>query len=394
MKVLSKIKKIFQPSKYSKKIFIDNFGFKNRGDQLMIQSVMEQIRMYIPTAQILVRENVFNENPSFCVTNKLFPLAAKNSGIKYRPIIKRITNLLLGEDWIVTPNEIDVVLDCCGYYINDVWHKSENSYKHIRDYYSMFCKPCVKIIYLPQAFGPFSNEWSKKIGNLAYERATKIYARDKESYEYLKNLVADDKKITIAPDFTCLLEGSSAPVVQIPIGQYILVIPNSNMIGNTKSDISSKYIDFLLAIIEHMTEAGETVYLLNHEGDVEEDLLIEVNKRIKKPVVIITKLSGTAIKGIIRNAKLVITARFHGAVSSLTQHVPTLVTSWSHKYGALLQEHQCEQSLLDVTAIPESIKKIDDALICPATNTTKEGCEERIESQTRKMWEEVFALIK
>ena len=393
MRILSKIKKLFKPSKYSKKIFIDNFGFKNRGDQLMIQAVMEQVREQIPNAQILVRKNVFNENPSFCIKNKIFPLEPSNSGKRNKKLIKSIINSLIGDDWVVTPNDVDVILDCCGYYINDVWHKSENSYNYVRDYYSMFCKPNIKIIYLPQAFGPFSNEWSKKIGFLAYERATKIYAREKESYDYLKNLVGDSEKLTIAPDFTCLLEGTSAPVVQIPQGQYVLVIPNSNMIGNTNSDISGKYIDVLQSIIEHLTDAGETVYLLNHEGDIEEKLLVEINQKLKKPVVILTKLSGVDIKGIIRNAKLVITARFHGAVSSLTQHVPTLVTSWSHKYAALLQEHKCEQSMLEVSDIPGSIKKIDDSLSHPEKYSSKEGCEEQIESQTRKMWEEVFSLI-
>lgn len=394
MKFLSKIRRLFKPSKYSKRIFIDNFGFKNRGDQLMIQSVMEQVRSHIPTAQILVRKNVFNENPSFCIENKIFPLELNNSGVQKNKFIKRITNRLIGDDWLISPKDVDVVLDCCGYYINDVWHKSENSYKNVREYFAKFCKPGVKIIYLPQAFGPFGNEWSKKIGFLAYERAIKIYAREKESYKYLKNLVEDDKKLSIAPDFTCLLKGSSSPVVQIPHSQYVLVIPNSNMIGNTKSNISSKYIDFLQAIIEHMTEEGETVCLLNHEGDIEEKLLVEINQKLKKPVVILTKLSGVDIKGIIRNAKLVITARFHGAVSALTQHVPTLVTSWSHKYAALLQEHKCEQSMLEVTDVSESIKKIDDALLHPETYSSKAGCEEKIESQTQKMWNEVFSLIK
>ena len=393
MKLLKRIQNLFKPSKYSMKIFIDNFGFKNRGDQLMIQSVMEQVRGHIPMAQILVRENVFFENPSFCITNKLFPLATKNSGKKYWRLVKKITNRLVGDEWVVTPNEIDVVLDCFGYYINDVWHKTEERYENVKHYFSLFSKPNLKVIYLPQAFGPFSNEWSQKIGHLAYQRATKIYAREKESYEYLKELVGDDKKLSIAPDFTCLLPASDAPVIQITKEQYVLVIPNSNMVCNTKAEVANNYITFLTSIIEHMVDKGENVYLLNHEGDVEEELLVSINEKLKKPVVIITKLSGTDIKGIIKDAKLVITARFHGAVSSLTQHVPTLVTSWSHKYTALLQEHGCEQSMLSVTDIASSIEKIGDALSHPAKYVSKEGCETRIEEETQRMWNEVFECI-
>lgn len=388
------INRFFDNSKYTQRIFIDNFGFKNRGDQLMIQSVMEQVRMHLPTAQILVRGKVFYENPSFCIENKLFPLSISCLGKKHWNIKKRILNKLLGDDWIVTPNDIDVVLDCCGYYINDVWHKSENSYRYVRDYFSMFNKPGIKVIYLPQAFGPFSNEWSQKIGKLAYERATKIYAREEESYTYLKELVKDTGKLSVAPDFTCLLPAAEGPVVQIPPKQYVLVIPNSNMVNNTPNEISNQYCVFLKSIIDNLTEHGERVYLLNHEDDVEEQLLVKVNDSLKKQVVIITKLSGQDIKGIIKDAKLVITARFHGAVSSLTQHVPTLVTSWSHKYAALLKEHECEQSMLDVTDVDKSLNVIKDALEHPQRYSSKVGCEDRIEAATMQMWEEVFTMMK
>ena len=387
------LRKIFATPNYSCRVFIDNFGFKNRGDQLMIQSVMEQVRARIPSAQILVRAHVFRENPSFCMANKLYPLASRNSGSIIRKIAKKISNRLLGDDWIVTPEEIEVVLDCCGYYINDVANKTEESYKNVKHYYELFTKHNIKVIYLPQAFGPFRNEWSQKIGHMAYQRSTKIFAREKESYNYLKELVGDDKKLFIAPDFTCLLSASVAPVVQIPKGQYVLVIPNSNMVLKTQAEIANNYIAFLVAIIDHLNERGENVYLLNHEGDVEEKLLTSINGKLKKPVAIITKISGTDIKGVIKDAKLVITARFHGAVSSLSQHVPTLVTSWSHKYVALLQEHGCEQSLLSVTDIATSIGKINDALSQPAKYVSKEGCETRIEEETIKMWNDVFDCI-
>jgi nucleoside-diphosphate-sugar epimerase/polysaccharide pyruvyl transferase WcaK-like protein len=381
-------------SSYSKKIFIDNFGFKNRGDQLMIQSVVAQVRKNIPAAQIFVRENVFFENPSFCITNKLFPVAKNNSGKKHWRIVKKITNRLIGDDWIVTPNEIDVVLDCCGYFINDVWHKTEKSYNNVRNYYSMFNKPNLKVIYLPQAFGPFTNEWSQKIGKLAYQRATKIYARDEESYRYLQELIGESSKLSMAPDFTCLLPASTAPIVQLPTRQYVLVIPNSNMIINTKSDESNSYLDFLRVTIDHMVAKGEQVYLLNHEGDEEEKLLVKVNEQLRNPCVILTKLSGQDIKGIIKNAKLVITARFHGAVSSLTQQVPTLCTSWSHKYAALLHEHKCEQSMLSVTDIAVALSVIDDALQNPSKYVSKDGCEAEIEKATKVMWADVFKSIR
>lgn len=41
------------------RIFIDNKGFVNKGDQLMIQSVLEQIRLYRLDAQVLLHKDAF-----------------------------------------------------------------------------------------------------------------------------------------------------------------------------------------------------------------------------------------------------------------------------------------------------------------------------------------------
>lgn len=48
----------------------------------------------------------------------------------------------------------------------------------------------------------------------------------------------------------------------------------------------------------------------------------------------------------------------------------------------------------EITNISESIKKIDDSLVHPETYSSKVRCEEQIESQTQKIWNEVFSLIK
>lgn len=393
MKILPRIKKMFKQSKRSLKIFIDNFGFVNRGDQLMIQSVLEQIRLRKPEAQVYVRQNVFMQNPTYCMHNNIHPLELSNSGIRHSNLYKKIVNFLLRDEIIVTPNQIDVILDCCGYYITDAWHKNEGDYLYVKRYYSLFTNPQIKIYYLPQAFGPFRNEWSLKIAQLAYERATKIYAREQISLSHMTELFGDNEKFSIAPDFTCLCAPSEDPVIQLPHKDYVLVIPNSNMISQTDEHVADKYMTFLKSVVEELSSKGEPIYLLNHEGIEDEQLLLSLNKLLKCPLPILTNLSGLDIKSVIKNAKLVISARFHGVVSALTQNVPTLCTSWSHKYAELLKEHSCEQSMLDVEDINHSLLVVHDALVNPSKYISKDGCEEKIEGEVKAMWDEIFSVL-
>ena len=393
MKISSIVEKLFKPSKCSKKIFIDNFGFKNRGDQLMIQSVMDQVRDNIPSAQIFVRENVFLENPSYCIANKLYPLAASNSGKKHWSMVKKLTNKLLCDDWIVTPSDIDVVLDCCGYHFTDFWMKDESSFYYYQKYYASFSKPNRKIIFLPQAFGPFNNEWSGRAMQLAYDVADMVYCRDDVSFSMLQSILRDTQKIKIAPDFTCLCEPEKNPSVQLPSKQYVLLIANSNMVKNTDKTIGDQYISFLKEITSFLLDRGETVYLLNHEGMEDEELLKELNKTMPKSMPILTNLDGAEIKAIIKDSKLLISDRFHGLVSGLTQGVPCLCIGWSHKYAELLKEHQCEGNRMDVNDLESAIKSISEALTQPYKYSSKESCEEHLENRVHEMWADVFDVI-
>lgn len=390
MKFLSKIKRLLKPSKYSKKIFIENWGFENRGDQLMIQSVMEQIRKYEPHAQILVRKHVFEQNPTFCIQNRLYPLELKNTGIRRSKLYAWIVNMLLRDEWINTPRQVDLILNCRGYYIADKWIKDEYDVASIKSFYKQFNKKGRRLIMLPQAFGPFENEYSKKAINIIYEQADMIYAREQQSYEYLSKVCSNTVKIKVVPDFTCLCPEEQYPSIQLPKKEYVLLIPNARMVDKTSANVSNSYLNFLIQIVKDLQEQGENVYLLNHEGTGDEQLMHEINEKLDVELPILTNLSGSEIKALIKNSKLLISARFHGVVSGLTQGVPTLCTSWSHKYGELLREHGCEGNMLDVNDISSSLKTIHEALAQPEKYSSKEGCEDAIENRVNQMWNEIF----
>jgi colanic acid/amylovoran biosynthesis protein len=298
--------------------------------------------------------------------------------------------MLLRDEWINTPRQVDLILNCRGYYIADKWIMDDDSVSSLECFYKQFNKKGRRLIMLPQAIGPFENEYSKKAINIIYEQADMIYAREQQSYEYLSKVCSNTDKIKVVPDFTCLCQEEQYPSIQLPKKEYVLLIPNARMVDKTSANVSNSYLDFLIQIVSDLRELGENVYLLNHEGAGDEQLMHEINEKLDVEMPILTNLSGTEIKALIKNSKLLISARFHGVVSGLTQGVPTLCTSWSHKYGELLREHGCKSNMLEVNDISSSLKTIHEALAQPEKYSSKEGCEDSIENRVNQMWNEIF----
>lgn len=384
--------------RYSNKIYIDNLGFANRGDQLMIQAVLEQIRSRCLDAQILVRADVFMQNPTYCMHNRLYPLSYRPTNllgnvIKNSNIYAKIVNFLLRDGWVNRPQDVDVILDCRGYHLTDSWIKDESYATNLSNYYSLFCKKGRKMIMLPQAFGPFTNEASKRAMEVVFRQADIVYARERQSYDYLQDLFGESDKIDIVPDFTCLCADEKCPSIRLPKKEYVLIIPNARMVDYTDDNVSSSYIEFLIKIVRFLVNTGETVYLLNHEGERDEQLLYKVNEQFNGRLPILTNLSGSEIRLLIKDCKLLISARYHGVVSGLTQGVPTLCTSWSHKYAELLCEHGCENNMLDVSNEDAALETIKMAIINPKDFSSKIGCEEWVENKVKKMWTRIFKYI-
>lgn len=397
-KILRIISRLIKGPKLPQIIFIDNVGFVNKGDQLMIESVVKQIKKNRPNAQIVLTKDAFYQDINFCLKNSIYPIDTPLKGLKglrYRIAIKLLINK---PQLMITHDMIDVVLDCRGFHLGDHWINDSMPicYKpypeFLLNYYKKFSNPNCKIILLPQAFGPFNNDDSKKCIRLVNEKVTRIYAREQSSYEYLKQVLSNTDNIKVSPDFTCLHLPDKPAQIQLPLNS-ILLIPNARMIDKTDSETSTNYIKFLSNIIEYIISLGENVYLLNHEGISDELLMHELNTKLSKQLPIITRLSGIDIKELISRSKLLITGRFHGAVSGLSQGVPTLCTSWSHKYQELLKEYKCEDNILKVLDIDGSKKKILDALKNPKKYSSKEDCIKRVESNVTEMWEDIFKLI-
>ena len=400
MKVKRFLKKVFSAYTLPPVVLIDSVSFINKGAELMLCSIVAQIRILSPESIIVVHNHVYNQNAAYCVQNNIYPLYPPKSGLK-KIRYEIAVNYLIRKPCFITPDKVDVILDAAGLHYSDHHIKpnmknvcGKDSYtEYLNDYYAQFSKPNCKLILLPQMFGPFENKESIQAAKYAYSRADLIIARDQLSYNYLKSILHSTDKLLMYPDFTCLLHVDGQSKLSFPSKQYILIAPNSRMLDKTDKHIAETYKSFLITVLEFLLEKGENVYLLNHEGSDDERLLYELNTRLSKSLPVLTNLSAIEVKYLIANSKMLISSRFHGVVSGLSQGVPTFCTSWSHKYQELLKDYKCSKNLLDVLDVDNSLMILADALKSPSKYTPNKNCITHFETQTREMWKMIFDAI-
>ena len=375
-------------------VLIDIAGFKNRGDQLMLEACVDQVRARLPEATIAIPERAWRNGATWCLQRNILPFPGPAISFKgsAKNAVKRVAEHLLSRSPVrLYPDQIDLVLVSPGFRYGDSFASffpAAASKNEIRKYRSFRKRGC-RIVFLPQAFGPFREQAVRDLARTILPLASLVYAREETSRRFLAEIMPDANNIRICPDFTCLSCAKSG-TVRFPIRSYAVIIPNAKMMEKTGFGTASAYPAFLKAVCATIAGKGIPIILLNHEGSADETILRDLNAQFMNRFPVLSGLSGMDCKDIIGRSQIVISSRFHGVVSGLTQNVPTLCTSWSHKYQELLMEHNRPDNALDVQDISLATNKIIDALEHPDKYASAPGCNERIKKQVHAMWNTVF----
>ncbi|MCG6221254.1 polysaccharide pyruvyl transferase family protein, partial [Vibrio diabolicus] len=131
-----------------------------------------------------------------------------------------------------------------------------------------------------------------------------------------------------------------------------------------------------------------------HEGKHDGELCEKVKAATPHSIEIIQETNPLKVKGLIGSSRGIICSRFHGCVSALTQGIPCVGTSWSHKYESLFDEY----NRADFLAKPEwSKEELKEALRLSISTVEEETYNTKIaeyKAQTEQMWAEIFNRIK
>lgn len=378
-------------------IEIRRAGFVNKGAELMLHAIVEKIQKQYPNAKITMApvwggsEDTFEKMRELQLYPKVW---LWRKGIDLGQIADFVPKkTLLKRYGLVFNSEVDVVLDAAGFSYSDQW--GVNSSKELSTSSKKWKKNGTKLIMLPQAFGPFEDKRIQKYVNIWAKNADLIFPREKDSYQYLTNLVGKQDKIKQFPDFTNLVRGTLPKGYDIS-NKRIALVPNYRMLDMTNQKVGDAYLPFMIRCAKYLIDQNKKPFILVHEGKNDQMLAERISEAVGG-IPIITESNPLHIKGILGSCDATIGSRFHGLVSALSQGIPSLATGWSHKYQRLFEDYMFTEGLVSVLDSDEQLHQKIDLLIKPESSVTlKQQLTERsseLKALSEQMWQLVFSEI-
>lgn len=379
------------------KFAIRGAGFVNKGAELMLHAILRQVRKWDNNNIVAVDLKTGNQSQRTKLGLYTIPRAEYKRAPYLGELISASSQLFskefLSKFKIIPLTDVEVIFDSSGFAYSDQWGTS-----FVSDVLK-FTKRCratgKKIIFLPQAFGPFDVEQNRLNMVEVIENSDLIFARDRTSFNHLIELSNNSSKVKVSPDFTNLVEGVIPEYVS-QFQNFALIVPNARMIDKNQSLSNRSYISLLQRVGVYLKNYGYEIAILIHENNdivLAEELLTLLGPDTR----LIQENNPLKIKGLIGQASLVLGSRYHALVSSLSQGILTLGTSWSHKYEALFKDYNCPELLIssydeeiDISLILGNIlnepnKSYLVNKISLASRTQK--------NRSKKMWEEIYLLL-
>lgn len=294
---------------------------------------------------------------------------------------------------LVRDDDVDVLLDASGFAFGDQ-HPPRRTIQFAERVEA--AKQAGKtVILLPQALGPFTNRAIRDAFARIVDAADLVFARDDVSMRHAQDAVRKPERLAQAPDFTNLVSPDRA--VDSDASDRAAIVPNQRMIEKAETEEeASAYVPLMGRCIEAVSEVGlEPVLLLHEEED--EELATNIQEHVSPhDIPIRQKTDPVALKRFLGESHLVVGSRFHALVGALSQGVPAIGTSWSHKYEELFEEYGCSSMLLSVQTSNGKV----GSCIRAATGDCRTELTDRIrkkgaqlKQETKKMWERIDAIL-
>lgn len=366
----------------------------NKGAELMLYAILQVIERKDPRAKVYLPLQAVRQGLNYLKTSVELHYWPYEDFIKKYHIngIRRRLHLPSLVD--AKALKAEYFIDASGFRFSDqckLWGTTPEWWQKLL---SRQQKNGAKIIFLPQAFGPLEEPDTKSAVSTLSNYASVIIPRDQISESYLRDSgIVDMKKVRLYPDFTSLVEGVF-PKEYEHLRDGVCVIPNKKMILGGKISLDG-YVGLLGHIIKEAAQTNHPVYLLNHEGPEDEALAYECQKAVAGNVEVVTGLDALQVKGLISTAYMVVTSRFHGLVSALNSCVPSLATSWSHKYEELYRDYGLENYVLPLDDVAESVCQVRALLNEEENRRIRKSLQPKVsevKAKSVEMWNLVWSL--
>ena len=288
---------------------------------------------------------------------------------------------------IVHQSDVDIVLDASGYAFGDPW-KAEWIEATAAHYERLREQNC-RVVLLPQALGPFEDPRVRNASKRIVDLADLVFARDAESLNYAREIAERPELIEQAPDFTNLLSGEVPSDWEIDAQHHVAVVPNRKMLDHGSADSRASYQSAMVHAMTASRAAGMRPFLLIHEeGDL--PLAREIARDAGMPDAVFHFFDPKQLKGILGKCAYSVGSRFHGLVSCLSQGVPVIGTSWSHKYQHLFADYSASEWLArDRNGLEVALSRMvdDDERLRGAESIRRSSA--GLREQAKQMWKKL-----
>ena len=382
-------------------IEIKGAQFGNQGARLMLAASLQRLSARFPQARFAMSTGP-NASPA-----ELSSVPAVNRIRLHRrqfdltPLAYHLPRAL--HRWLLRRHRVcepglSAVLDVSGYAYGDRWgvvSASQTAAQLVRRHARG--RP---YIFMPQAFGPFTSPRFQAFG-AALRRAALICPRDSVSQDHVEQLLCGASSVLLrAPDITIgMAANNSALAASGVTARTVLVIPNARLLDRpsqrypaTTGTWQTDYVPMLLRLIKTITARGHSVRILNHGGAQDTALCAALAASVQDSRVI-READPAAVKGVIGAAGLVISSRYHGCVHALSQGVPCIGTSWSHKYEALFADFEVSSLLLTTPDVSYALQILEPLLEFRGVNTQALALCRQMALQVDALWERVFTIL-
>ena len=358
-------------------IEIHGAGFKNKGAELMLRTVVSELKTRLPRLNLAIDPTYGSyESRSRLGLRQMIPPRSKvgRLGFSNRFLrqklfaaskVEKLLRYFGGIDiyGCTSLSSVQALIDIAGFAYTDQWgSQPTKDFAELTDYYRQHNKP---VILLPQAFGPFDKEETKVAFRRVIENANLVFARDRVSYQYAIELASNSDKVMRAPDITLFYPDDISDEIQVN-SNYVCIVPNARMLDQGKKQWSKIYESYLIQISREILSQGLQIQIVVHDSSGQD---LSIAKRIlnqfsSADAVIVNKSDPLVIKEVIGGSLMLVGSRYHSLVASLSKNIPVIALGWSHKYEMLFEDFGVEQFMVShdtsIEAVLELIKKLSD----------------------------------
>ena len=278
--------------------------------------------------------------------------------------------------------EADIVFDItAGDSFSDIYGLAPFTRNSLMKWLFILCK--VKLIMLPQTYGPFKSRFSQIVARYLLKKAAAIYSRDKSGVKYVKELLGDENyNVQFSPDVAFVLEPEplNDPLITKLQQAYDKTIVGINISGllygnypiKTRFNIENNYPELLKKIIElFLAKPDVVIVLVPHVfvnlSHVESDMAAcnDIYQQLKdtypdRILIVENKLDHRQIKYVIGHCDFFMGSRMHSCIAAISQHIPTMGIAYSDKFTGVFESAGIDNFVTDLRT--ETTQQILDSL--------------------------------